>query len=331
MKISLLSRILLLSVLVFATQLYGDTNTTTEPTLDSTKAATQQLLAKLNHSADKDMYAFYNTSLHRICFFDTRGSAPFVRVLETDKALVKTYELSKNLSDFKVIVHMEHNLGEWTLLKESFAGKRKSYVSKAIERAMLLHNKKYECSILVDEYKAQLPFVFKLKSMSELSIIIQYLMQSGVQPNTTKNFLFMSTDDDFDITKLSDEEATFLTSYFTVEDATSDEFAGRIEERFNDIMKLCTKVNNGGGVVPLYGDQRSTVLALLDKGFYKFEGKVLFPLCVQYAVVALLFNIAVNGYSDKWKKILANFLPGLEEPSKGPQAVYVVLEPEKKK
>ena len=178
---------------------------------------------KVDHKQEfKQKTLFVNQSA---LFFTTLGKDPWIKINKENRDEIHSLQLSKDLENPTVLRKMVNGIGGNYKEDRKYFGQRTNIIGKGIEY-LLFQNSQYEGTILVDEYKEQIPMVWNLKNAQELEAVCNYLAKHFEEKNiktTEKTLLILQLENDKNLKTVNAETSAFLNKYFEIFSATDED------------------------------------------------------------------------------------------------------------
>jgi len=173
------------------------------------------------------------------------------------------------------------------------------FVEELLKSIRVLRDEKYSGTVLIDEYKANIPMIWTLKNLDHFKGIRAYFQNMcevhGITPsNTQKPLLVLELEKEEELLDASDIE--FLHKYFEVADPADKaikEFFDVHKETFLDLVQI---MGNAKKVSTKFGED---LLEAIEKpmGDFKFNNMAL--MTAKYAAIALLADYARQAILEK--------------------------------
>ena len=252
-------------------------------------------------------------------FLNTNGPDPFINVLKPDideVSIIKcgckdpeteTTRHIKNTDDLQNICVLDETVngfGGNYKSKKKYAGERKSIIGKALD----IISDEYPGTILIDEYKKNIPMFWVLKNVDELRAIFTYMAKKFEEEKfspTKKNLLVLKIQNDPTLETLSKDEKTFLDAYFEVFPLTDKD----VKEFFEQNKRLMLDMNNNiGRSNPKYiGETAIQSITRQTEKFYKdFEAKHIIILIGVFVTTKIILDFISNEIADGRKMLIQN-------------------------
>ncbi len=278
------------------------------------------------------------------CFFNTNGEDPFLTILdpstretkiikcgyqdpETEKqSQIKKAEDLENLAALRLTVN---GFGGNYKYDVQYRGARKSVVAETLAK-VILPNKTYPGTPLVDEYKKNIPMFWVLKNVEELRAISVYMIKNldeklpapeeeniykeenlssdnEIFVPKEKTLLILKILNDKNLETLTDVDKEFLNTYFEVFPLTDSE----LKEFFQDKnqMLIDTGFNIGGSSPKRVGETISQgIFRDTEKFFKDFEGKKLAMYLGGVIVLGAVYDFFKDEISAFRKNTIKRYL-----------------------
>lgn len=240
------------------------------------------------------------------CIFCTVGKDPYIKTIKPDIDELKIVKCGKSISKasnqkVKSPCDLENlsplcittlNYGGNTKSVVKYRGDREAFIGKALEY-ILLPLEIFQGTLLVDEYKANLPMFWMLNNVEELVAIKNYF-EKNIDPEfvpTQKTLLVLKINSDQKLENLNNECSDFLSKYFEIYPLTDSDIKEFFEKTIEAINSTSFDME---GSNPFYVGETimQSIFRQVEKGSKKFQAKdIAIASGVMFFGVVVLKNI----------------------------------------
>jgi hypothetical protein len=261
------------------------TPTEVQPTQEVTPAPKAQ---KTSSRKKTDKFKQETLSLGQgACIFCTVGKDPYIKTIKPDIDELKVIKCGKSISKtanqkVKNPQDLEYlsplcittlNYGGNTKSVVKYRGDREAFVGRALEY-ILLPLETYTGTLLVDEFKANIPMFWILNNVDELVAIKNYF-EKNLSPEfvpSQKTLLVLKINSDQKLETLDKDCKTFLSKYFEIYPLTDSDVMAFFGKTLESISSTSFDME---GSNPLYVGETimQSIFRQVEKGSKRFQAK----------------------------------------------------------